>query len=467
MSDANPRSDKPEVNPRMWTVMLYMAGDNNLSEECVYALTEAKEALTDDDVPLTVLAQFDPNGVRAETKRYQLRSKAYTLDDDARQTGWTARETDTGEPHNLLEFLRWGISQFPAQHYMVVLVGHGSGTDDDFMLRDENPPDSLSIPELQDVFTQLTNDGHIIGVLGMDTCLMNMAEVCFELNRTSVTYMVGSEGFSPNTGWPYAEILQKLLDQLGKKKEDATPVWLAKVIVEEYRKFYEPYINGGISVDQSVLDVQKINEVKNKMFSLVKSLRDEIANHELDYGRPKQNALLLAHWETQSYNGEVFVDLLDFCNRLEYRYKLIPANGEVVRFCRNVRVAIEDLVVRSCVAGAAFQFSYGLSIYFPWAVLAPRYGNLSFPKETKWLDFLKEYHEVTRRPGRDLPPREETPPGRASIPTNKGRDGKVESMRNPPAEEFISCSDIAATNGNPVERGRRSSKKLKPKSKAR
>ena len=431
----------PDTLTREWTVLIYMAGDNNLSEECVFSLTEIKDALPDSHPKLAVLAQFDPSGVLAETKRYLLRSNKFTLDEDAEQTGWKVRETNTGEPQNLLEFLRWGISQYPANHFMVVLVGHGSGTDDDFFLRDENLPDSLSILELQEVFTALTNDGHTIDIVGMDTCLMNMAEICYELNRTSITYLVGSEGFSPNTGWPYAAILRALEAKI--RSGGATPKWLAVQIVEEFSKFYQPYINGGISVDQSVLEIKKINGVKDERSKLVTSLLIEIDNKELDYTKPKQNALVLAHWETQSYNGEVFVDLSDFCDRLEFRYNLIARGSDVAKFCGTVKEAIKGVVVKTCLAGAAFQFSFGVSIYFPWAVLSPKYGNLSFPKETGWLDFLKKYHDKTRRPSRPGVIRET---GRASIPINKGRDGRVESMRNPPSGEFIGCPN--GTNGD-------------------
>jgi hypothetical protein len=98
--------------PKEWTVLLYMAGDNNLSEECVYALNEIKEGLSDNP-RLSVLAQFDPSGLRATTKRFELRPiGTSSLDEDVR---WQARETDTGEPNNLLEFIRWGISTYPAK----------------------------------------------------------------------------------------------------------------------------------------------------------------------------------------------------------------------------------------------------------------------------------------------------------------------------------------------------------------
>lgn len=434
-----------------WTVLIYMAGDNNLSEECVFSLTEIKEALPKTYDKLAVLAQFDPAGVRTQTKRYLLRSGT-TLDADA--TRWKAQETDTGEPQNLLEFLRWGISTYPAEHYMVVLVGHGSGTDNDYLMHDDNPPGALSILELRYVFEKLTDDGHTIDILGFDTCLMNMCEVCFELVRTNVTYIVGSEGYSPNTGWPYKEILQKLSDQIEGGNNTTLnvtqPQALARHIVDQYRTFYEPYINGGISVDQSVLEVKKIDEVKKRMFVMVGDLLDEFKAGDLNYGMDKQNAMLLAHWETQSYNGEVFVDLYDFCDCLAERYKTLPKPSKVIESSKAVQDAIADLVVRTCVAGPAFQFSYGVSIYFPWAVLSPSYGNLGFPKESRWIDFLKLYHTNTRRLAKG---RNERLPVRATPPWNKGRDGKVESMRNPPVEESkYQCSDLdprpTSANGN-------------------
>jgi hypothetical protein len=428
-----------------WTVLLYMAGDNNLSEECVYSLTMIREALPENSTKLAVLAQFDPAGVRAQTKRYRLRA-GKTLNEDAAATGWKAQETYSGEPQNLLDFVRWGISTYPAEHYMVVLVGHGSGTDDDFVLHDDNPPGALSIHDLRYVFERLTDDGHTIDILGFDTCVMSMCEVCFELLRTNVIYMVGSEGFSPNTGWPYKEILEELSNRLEGKptiNEDVSQAQvLARQIVYEYRKFYEPYINGGISVDQSVLQVKKIDEVKKRMFVMVGDLLDEFKAGDLDYGTEKQNAMLLAHWETQSYNGEMFVDLYDFCNCLAERYKKLAKPSKVIESSKAVQDAISDLVVRTCVAGPAFQFSYGISIYFPWAVLGPSYGNLGFAKESRWIDFLKLYHTNTRRLAKGWNEHERLP-FRITAPWNKGRDGHVESMRNPPVEDpRFACSDV-------------------------
>ena len=45
------------MNKIKWLVMIYLAGDNNLSEECVYAITEMKRIGSSKDV--AIFAQLD------------------------------------------------------------------------------------------------------------------------------------------------------------------------------------------------------------------------------------------------------------------------------------------------------------------------------------------------------------------------------------------------------------------------
>ena len=52
----------------VWTVMVYLAGDNNLSTECLFALTEMKKAHPGEHI--NVVAQFDPRDEFLPTHRY-------------------------------------------------------------------------------------------------------------------------------------------------------------------------------------------------------------------------------------------------------------------------------------------------------------------------------------------------------------------------------------------------------------
>src|SRR5262249_11345272 len=94
-------------------------------------------------------------------------------------------ETNTGAPVTIYNFMSFCVQEFPAKHYMVVLSGHGGGTEPDFLMKDESPLGSLTIPELKQAFVDIQGDlkGQKIDILGFDSCLMSMAEVCYELRE--------------------------------------------------------------------------------------------------------------------------------------------------------------------------------------------------------------------------------------------------------------------------------------------
>src|SRR5678810_520574 len=69
--------------------------------------------------------------------------------------------------------------------------------------------------------------------------------------------------------------------------------------------------------------------------------------------------------------------------------------------CKDLRRFIsEEFVLKSCYSGAAYQYSYGVSVYFPWATVLAKYENLDFvtePPGRRWLSFLLAYTQLTRR----------------------------------------------------------------------
>src|SRR5215204_2693922 len=443
-----------------WTVMVYLAGDNNLTTECLFALTEMKKALPGDEI--NVVAQFDPQDAHVPTHRYEInragpnttlfddiideahfdprtREVCFKKESDNANAFLSSRvvrrelirqvldekqdltvlafeeeritdETDTGSPITLYNFLSFCLQEYPAEHYLIVLSGHSGGTNSDYLLTDTSPRGSLTFNELKTVFKELQKDlnGQKIDIIGMDHCLMSMAEVCYEL-RGSADFLVGCESFSPASGWPYKEILQRLKTDLVKSKKGKKKSIVenfAKAIVEEYTNYYSGYWMSGLSVSQSALDLRKVDqlgELVNRLGSVLeKQLLDEYQPESKKRKSKKttrtfSHALLLAHWEAQSYNGELFVDLYDLCSCLETHDLPI----EITKVCSEVKKFIETkLVLKSCFVGAAYQYSYGLSIYFPWSQVANSYWNLDFVKASMtsgWGSFLNSYTVVTRR----------------------------------------------------------------------
>ena len=493
--------------------MVYLAGDNNLTSECMFALTEMKKAALGKEV--NVIAQFDPSDPYLPTHRYHINrsskrkdlyydivdcaryyktrdevnfkkesSRAKFLADERKaarkayqarldKTSLTAAapnkvisdDTDTGSPVTLYNFISYCIDAYPAHRYMVVLSGHAAGTERDYLLKDESSARSLTFNEMKQVFKRVKSDrqGKKIDIVGMDNCLMSMAEICYEL-RGLAEIVVGCESFSPTTGWPYRQILERLNRDFvnpALPKGHSVNAEAAKAIVEEYANYYSTYWMSGLSVTQSALDLTKVERLRTEVNKLGQLMKRELIKESGETIRktPKQrpftNSLLLAHWETQSYNGEQFVDVYDLCECLEARVNS-PA---VIEQCRKVKQVVEnEFVLKSCYSGAAYQYSYGVSMYFPWAQVAPSYWNLDFVKDKKtvegWGSFLEVYTALTRR----LPRGWRTAPDAAAISNASTANApiidhaayriawdrmglprnRVYSMRNPPDVFFPS-----------------------------
>jgi len=269
-----------------WTVMIYLAGDNNLTTECMYALTEMKRAALGEQ--LNVIAQFDPCDPHLPSHRYEINQDNKNIYQDIidyaryyknqkevrfkkesrkalllaarreeareklREAGMKeldhatltapkeneviTDDTDTGSPITLYNFISFCLEKYPAERYMVVLSGHAGGTERDYLLKDESSARSLTFNELQQVFKQIKRDRHgkLIDIIGMDNCLMSMAEICYEL-RDVAEIVVGCESFSPISGWPYRQILERLCNDFASSKLRAAKsvaVEAAKAIVE-------------------------------------------------------------------------------------------------------------------------------------------------------------------------------------------------------------------------------------------
>lgn len=65
--------------------------------------------------------------------------------------------------------------------------------------------------------------GHKLDLLGMDACLMSMAEVACQV-RASVQYSVGSEQTKPMDGWPYDTLLGEPAKQPAMQPNDLSSV---------------------------------------------------------------------------------------------------------------------------------------------------------------------------------------------------------------------------------------------------
>ena len=138
-----------------WLVMIYLSGNNNLSEECVFALTEMRRVGSNQDV--AVVAQLDSSVYRNQPlfidKDETPGSTKVALDKAVILTKQKRSKAPRRKPASyadeILQFVEESMNEYEATHFMVVLTGHAGGPAYDFLRRTAGGrTDSLSMPEL-------------------------------------------------------------------------------------------------------------------------------------------------------------------------------------------------------------------------------------------------------------------------------------------------------------------------------
>jgi hypothetical protein len=405
----------PKPAKKAWTFLVYMAGDNDLDPSGLKDLKEMKRVGT--NAAINVVAQFDSESNKHRTTRYLL-SKGSKL---ATDVVGTLGNTNTGDPKNLIDFAVWGIANYPADRYALILWNHGQGWDDTdifeddrhrsvrrvatgrvrhalfhkpvrelienapndpaitrAILIDDNAKDFLDNLEMKKVLEAVHKKlGRKLDLLGMDACLMSMPEVGYQM-REHVAFTVGSEETEPVDGWPYEQILGKL-----SKTANMTSESLGKLVVNEYLSSYR---GSGQAVTQSLCNLEQsaglAAAVKTLASSLTTALDDSAARGAIRDARDK----------VQTYEVLDNVDFADLCLLI----KGGAVAAKVKTACDGVLGALTKYVVSSGYVGAKMRNSKGASIYFPTVSISPLYAGLDFVKATGWGGFLKAYLTAVR-----------------------------------------------------------------------
>lgn len=365
-----------QSRPAKWLVMIYLAGDNNLSTNCITILQEIEAAFDSylrhaDDV--RVLACFDPNTPRLRGARYfeiGFRRKHHhnsnlkwelhndlipleclpgnpvkTLDFCSDDPTHAPTQTEPVAKEGLSRFIRFALRHHKnARKHMLILFGHGSAVAGNTFLADNTPPSFLRLKELKEVLArhfdarqhplsqadEEANDDvpddkltekekeekrsrRPLDILACDNCMMNGIESAFEIRRR-VKYIIGSQGLVLALGWPFRKVIEEVL----RNRNAADPKVVAERILRVCARNLVDFTLMDRSSEQSFCDLTTFRNEKNLVTAVRRlscALQDGLAHDKC--GKPKYppvcDAIRLARLEAQSYWSETFVDLYDFC----------------------------------------------------------------------------------------------------------------------------------------------------------
>ena len=428
-----------------WTVMIYFAGDNALSPTMISQLKAIKEAGFQLDT--NVLVHFDPNEQGAPTRIYEVgrvrkeqeRGKGRSADsqvgdgrnsfvpnmlkdivDPTKFVGTAARKLagkaakkfdDTKADESLELFVNFCKQNFAAKHSILFLVGHGMVVGNDAFLPDESPKSGITLKRLREILDEFPG----LELIGLHSCSMSAIEVAYEL-KGKANYLIASEGPAFVGSWPYRQLLKKVFNSVEDAKETGTSVKVPDLVESLYSLSLfngTDFISAGYSSDLALCDLrtEKVEKLTTPIQSLVRALRSGLQAPEKE--RVKE-IILMAHLESQSYWQETYSDLHDFCSCLRKRCDSSSAVQDAIgTAAKGVMDNVDLLVLSSDYFGATYQYSHGLSIYFPWSPpiesaenpVMKNYEEYAFATEAgtdSWFSFLNLYFKETLRAAREV-----------------------------------------------------------------
>jgi hypothetical protein len=434
---------KTELNE--WTLMFYIGGDNQLSPLMVSELKAIKDAGFQRNT--SVLVHFDPNENGAPTRIFDVNGKrkkgaTHSIIGDGNDPFVRNLVEDKVDPKNigtasaalisaldkpyeidvkeaLKLFLGYCRENHRARHYILFLVGHGMVVGNDAFLPDEHPASAISLTELDGIVRRFSdcvkNEDGELELLALHSCSMSAVEVAFQLKGVA-NYMMATEGLSFVGSWPYRQLLKKTFNAI-ETAEKRGGVNVPALMNDLYFLSLfnaTDFLSAGYSSDLALCrmgakEVGALTEPIQKLVAALKSGLDDRGTNEL---------ILLAHWRSQSYWQESYTDLFDFCRCLAGACdSSSDPQRAISEACGEVMKGIDALVVHSDHFGSKYQYSHGLSIYFPWSRpienagngdaekgILQRYQQYAFTTEVggdSWLSFLEAYFDKTQRPSRN------------------------------------------------------------------
>ncbi|RRR78522.1 MAG: forkhead-associated protein, partial [Candidatus Viridilinea halotolerans] len=376
------------ANAAQWTVLVYLDGDNDLERAAVTDFHEMARVGSSDDIKIVV--QFDRISSRERwddrsagdwetTKRFLVeRGMAPTPEMALADLG----ELNMGDADVLADFIEWGITNYPAERYALIIWDHGASWIG--VASDDTDDDMLTLPDISaalETARARTNFGKL-DLIGFDACLMAQYDV-FLTVAPYADVAVASADLEPNQGWYWDAWLQRLADDPG---QDAHAVAIA--IVETYMDYYEGSHAEDLTL--SAFDLTRLDEISEPFERLNQLMLDQV-------GGRNYNAIAQSRAFTDVYvpsSPEMFsaVDMGHFAQLLAERSNY----GPMTQAAADLAQAIENTRIANGIGPVQLN-STGISIYFPERddYYHSAYERISpVPRLTSWNSFLDTFHEA-------------------------------------------------------------------------
>ncbi|MCM2268252.1 MAG: clostripain-related cysteine peptidase [Elusimicrobiales bacterium] len=369
--------------PAEWTIMVFSSAKNDLEPYLLKDLNEME--MVGSTAKLNIVAEVgridgydSSDGDWKGVRRYLI-----TKDNDKTKMGSKLLQdmgmTDMGDYRNLAAFGKWAKQKYPAKRYMLIVSNHGSGWEKGLVRQrvskgisyDEQSGNHINTPQLALALKEIGK----VDVFSTDACLMQMAEVVYEI-KDFADYIVGSEETEPGDGYTYNTFLGPIA-----ARPTMTALEVGKQTVNAYADHYDG-INQGYTqaLARGGATVAGLLPVTNAFVEAV------MASGEKALAKTSRDA-------TVAFAMDENKDLYDFTRRVVEGSQNadVKAKGQaLMNYITNTMVLHNR--TRDSQGGywsgpVPYTLAKGMAAYFPSSTLGDGYADLAWAKASKWDEF--------------------------------------------------------------------------------
>jgi len=378
---AAPSQVGADSDTAQWAVLVYVEGAHDLEElSATYRQYLDRVAFGRQVVAAAQLAEW------AGPASKEIRARRYLYNQAGRRSE-LVRLNGSSPSARLANLIKWGMSQTVAEHYALVVAGHGQIAPVIATGRSVTAKpglDEMGVPfsarDLREGFTQGLSGAQAgkIEIVFLDCCFGVTLEVAVGLKPVA-DYLVGSPGLMYSPGLPWDEILSWLA-----ARPEASAHALARSAVQATRTSWPQ--EGELTISLTAVDLSMVEAICQRM----ETWAEAVEGHMATVG-PE---LTLARSRAESWGGGgELVDIGGFMTALSRTSNCVA----VTQRSRRVARSVEQAVVASYLQGPLGPGKLrdrGLAVFFPLEV--ERWPEIyrwpgSGGSLAHWRSFLSHY----------------------------------------------------------------------------
>ena len=372
---------------KAWTVVVYMAADNDLSPFVQLNLAQMMQVGSHKDLNIVVYLAQKVHGIKTAKKLLVDYMNLRLLGSEPNVDSG-AREIFTKACKSLFE-------EFPSDYQAIIGWDHGSGPLNRVIkgvAYDFTTGNYLTdldvVYGLQEISKSL---GKKIDILAFDACLMAGIELQ-ALFAPYVNYYVASQETIPGSGWNYSRALKNITAHTSAKQLSIT--WV-KSYAETYGHRITDYTLSTVDLSLIPLVAQNVDKVGDVLSKLIAHQQEKSV---INFLKKSTNPKTITCFDDPEYDyldlGNLYSNLLQNISLCSFNTQDNNAQAlkkELIGLLREGEILIKRTVIQQ-VVGSSFPDACGISIYWPHNSMHPSYARLGWSQlYPQWMKLIKDF----------------------------------------------------------------------------